>query len=264
MADQSCFGTYVIRGHAVEPFWDWVASWARCADMPSDLGYSDDGFVLPPLDVRKLVVGVDVIADREQGTLFRMPKMSATSVHEEKRRTARARAEAIARLVAAEPNEQWLLWTDTDYEAAELKKAIPESVEVSGKTKDELKEQIPLDFVDGKIRVLLSKSKIFGLGMNFQSCARVAYIGPSFSYEQFYQSLRRVHRFGQKRHVHAYVCLATTEVDVWDVIQHKANEHDTMKRAMRDAMRRAQQKESRTVSYLPTHIGRIPQWLKTA
>jgi hypothetical protein len=261
MPDQSSFGTYVIRGHAVESFWNWVASWARCAETPSDIGYADDGFILPELSIERRIVDVDVTHERGE-TLFRIPEMSATSVHKEKRRTSSARAQEIARLVAAEPGEQWLIWTDTNYEAEALAEAIPEVVEVSGDDSDEIKEARLLGFVDGSVRTLLTKSKIAGFGLNLQNCARMAFVGPSFSYEAFYQNVRRAWRFGQTRPVKVYITLATTEVHVWDVVSRKAEGHSRMKDAMRAAMFRAQQRESAKVQYVAEHMGSLPTWLR--
>lgn len=264
LPDTSSFGTYELKGHAVVPFWDWVASWARAAGSPADLGFDQAGFDLPPLDVVQEVVGVDVTADRADGHLFRIPDMSATGVHQEKRRTAGARAQRVADLVAAEPGEQWLIWTDTDYEAAELVARIPEAREVRGGDSDEQKEDGLLGFASGKYRILITKPKLAGFGMNWQNCARVAFVGPSFSYEQFYQAVRRSWRFGQTRAVRAHVVLAATEKHIWDVVSRKADGHDEMKTQMFAAMRRAQAKaEKRRSEYRPLHNAALPPWLKT-
>lgn len=264
LPDTSSFGTYDLKGHAVVPFWDWVASWARAAGSPADLGFEQIGFDLPALDIVQEVVDVDVTTDRADGHLFRIPDMSATGVHQEKRRTAAARAQRVADLVAAEPGEQWLIWTDTDYEAAELMPRIPDAVEVSGGDSDERKEDRLLGFAAGKYRVLVTKPKLAGFGMNWQNCARVAFVGPSFSYEQFYQAVRRVWRFGQARPVRAHVVLAATEKHIWDVVSRKAGGHDEMKTQMFAAMRRAQAKhEKRRADYVPKHKARVPNWLRT-
>ena len=124
--------------------------------------------------------------------------MSATSYHAEKRLTAVDRAKKTA-LIASESNDQYLVWCDTNYEADELKKLIPDAVEVRGSDKNEFKEQSAKDFKSGKIRVLISKPKMFGYGLNFQNCHNIIFCGLSFSYESFYQALKRVLRFGQDR-----------------------------------------------------------------
>lgn len=258
-------GVYRLKGHGAAAFWDWVASWARAAENPTDLGYPDDArYVLPELRTHHHVVDVDVTEGRTDGALFRVPDMSATAVHAEKRRTARRRAAKVAELVAAEPAEQWLIWTDTDYEAEELMAVLPaDAVEVAGSDSDAAKEDGLLGFADGKHRILVTKSRIAGLGMNWQNCARVAFVGPSFSYEAFYQSVRRVWRFGQTRPVDVHVVMATTESHIWDVVSRKAGDHSVMKREMRAAMLRAHAKQSPVLGYQPKHQGRLPQWLVT-
>jgi hypothetical protein len=263
LPDTSTAGNYRLKGHAVVPFWDWVTSWARCAGKPSDVGHSDDGFVLPELHVHEHVVDVDQLDDRGD-QLFRMPEMSATSFHREKRRTAADRARAVAATVRAEAAEQWLIWTDTDYEADALTECLPEAVDVRGGATARAKEKALLDFADGAIRVLVTKPKLAGMGMNFQQCARVAFVGPSFSFEQYYQAVRRVWRFGQTRPVHGHVFMGASEAAVWAVVRRKADGHETMKQEMFAAARRAVMRESRTLSYQPRHRAQLPGWIRTA
>jgi hypothetical protein len=200
LPDTSTFGTYRLKGHAIEAFWNWVASWARCLGRPSDLGTqcSDDGYVLPGLEIVPEPVGVDVVSGRETGALFRAPTLSATQLHKEKRITAPARAARVAELVAAESAEPWLVWCDTDYEADALTAAIPDAVEVRGSDSIDKKEEALVGFASGAVRVLVTKPAIAGFGLNFQHCARQAWVGPTFSFERFYQGVRRSHRFGQR------------------------------------------------------------------
>lgn len=259
--DTSTFGTYRLKGHAVRDFWDWVISWGRCVGKPSDLGYDDAGFALPPLDVRHVEVPVDITDDRG-GMLFRLPELSATNVHAEKRKTAPQRAAKVAELVAAEPDEPWLVWCETDYEADALLAAIPEAVDVRGSQSVEVKEQRLMDFAAGRIRVLVTKPSLAGFGLNFQHCARVAFVGVSYSYEQLYQAIRRCWRYGQKRPVLAYVVLAATEHAVLDAVLEKQAAHEAMKRSMFEAMRRATARESRKAPYLPSHRAPLPAWLR--
>lgn len=261
--DTSTFGTYRLKGHAIVPFWDWVASWARCVGRPSDLGkrFSDEGYVLPALQVDKHALEVDVTTGRGE-QLFRAPDLSATSVHREKRLTVGARAAKVAELVRAEPDEQWLIWCETDYEADALVAALPEATDVRGTDTLEQKTTALLGFATGVVRWMITKPKIAALGLNFQSCAHVAFVGPTFSFEQYYQAIRRVWRFGQRRPVRAHVVMAQTEIEVWSVLLRKAADHDAMKASMFEAMRRAQAKsEERAVDYDPQHVGRLPAWL---
>jgi len=159
--DTSLFGNYRLKGHAEAPFWDWVCSWARCVTKPSDLGYSDDGYVLPELSMHRHVVDVDVRNGRGEN-LFRVPDLSATSVHREKRLTAPARAATIGALVALEYREPWLVWCDTDYEADALTAVISGATEVRGSDSLESKERALMGFVDGSVRVLVTKPGIAG------------------------------------------------------------------------------------------------------
>ncbi len=264
VADQSGMGKYRIRGHAVDAYWDWVSSWARCIGKPSDIGpYSDDGYIMPELRVHTHQVDVDLTVGRAAGHLFRAPDMSATSLHREKRISVDARAAKVAELVTSEPGEQHLVWCETDYEADALKAVLPDATEVRGSHKFEAKERAALGFADGTVRVLIAKPKMFGYGMNWQNCARVHYVGASYSYEMFYQSVRRCWRFGQRRPVDAHVVMATTEVDVWARMQEKARQHETMKGHMFEAMRRARERvEARYRAYDPRVSGKLPAWLK--
>ncbi len=264
LPDTSTFGTYRLKGHGIVPFWDWVASWAVCLGKPSDMGYSDEGYNLPTLRHIPHTIDVDVTSDAA-GELFRTPDMSATGLHKEKRRTAEARAREVARLVAAEPDEQWLIWCETDYEADALVEVLPAgAVEIRGSHRREVKEQAALDFVDGAIRILVSKSSIFGYGLNFQRCARIAFVGTSYSYEAFYQAVRRCWRFGQRRPVDAHVVMASTEAAVWSVLNTKRDGHDEMRAQMSAAMQRARAKASPRLPYAPARAMRIPEWLRSA
>ena len=261
IADQSEMGRYRLKGYAVESFWSWVASWSRCASRPSDLGYSDEGFDLPPLEVIRHSVDTDLREGAADGELWRVPDTSATAIHREKRLTAKNRAEAVADIVAAEPGERWVIWCDTDYEADALMRCIPEAVEVRGSMSADEKERKLVDFSEGRIRVLVSKPRICGFGMNWQDCARTAFVGLSFSYEQFYQAVRRFWRFGQQRPVHAHVVMASTEESIMRAVDRKAKDHAAMKAGMVSAMRRAVESRGVKLGYEPKRAARLPEWL---
>lgn len=261
-------GTWRLKGHGVRPFWDWVASWARCVSKPSDLGFSDDGFDMPALRMHRHFVTADRMTGQGQekdgqGHLFRMPDMSATSVHVEKRLTCIARAEKVAGIVAAEPNEPWTVWVETDYDADAVMAAIPGAVEVRGSMTPEQKEDRLTDFTRGNVRVLVTKASIAGFGLNWQHCARTVFAGMSFSYEAFYQAVRRHWRFRQTRPVDCHVVFADTEAAIWDVVSRKAGDHDAMKREMMLAMSRAHRAETRLHSYQPQKLALLPAWVNT-
>lgn len=261
-------GTWRLKGHGVRPFWDWVASWARCVSKPSDLGFPDDGFDMPELRMHRHLVKADRLTGRGhekdgQAHLFRMPDMSATSVHVEKRLTCQARAEMVASIVAAEPNEAWTVWVETDYDADAIMAAIPGAVEVRGSMTAEQKEERLTAFTTGAIRVLVTKASIAGFGLNWQHCARTVFAGMSFSYESFYQAVRRHWRFRQTRPVDCHVVFADTEAAIWDVVSRKAGDHDTMKSEMTQAMSRAHRTETRLHSYQPQKLASLPAWVRS-
>jgi hypothetical protein len=188
-------------------------------------------------------------------------------MHEIKRQTAGERAE-IAAALAMSNAEPWVLWVDTDYEADALWKYLkgaPGVAEVRGSMPVEQKEKTLAGFLDGSVRVLISKSSITGFGLNWQHCAHTAFVGRSFSYESWYQAVRRFWRFGQKRDVNVHIVVALGEESIGAVIDRKAGDHDDMKQAMRAAMLRATGRESAVkVPYLPTHQGKLPSWLSAA
>jgi len=229
--DTMNMGTYRLKKYAVSDFWRWVSTWATAISKPSDYGYSDDGFTLPELRIHEHVVDVDLLTGAEE-TLFRMPEMSATSYHKERKLSAGPRAEQLARVI--DSDSQWLIWVDTDYDADAVTEAIPGCAEVRGSDKPEWKEQAAIDFVDGKIRVLVAKPKIYGFGLNFQNCHNVVFFGLSFSFESFYQSVRRVWRYGQKSAVDVHVIIGENERHIVSVVKHKQQ----LFRDMQDNMNR--------------------------
>ena len=251
-----------LKRHGIVPFWDWISSWSRCVSQPEDMGYQTNGFALPSLSIIPHIVNVDATADSGD-FLFRMPGISATSIHTERRLTAAARADAVAEIVNAEPDESFLVWCDTNYEADELVRSLPGAVEIRGNMTNEMKEERLLAFADGQIRCLLTKPKIAGFGMNWQHCARVIFAGMSYSYESFYQAVRRCWRFGQKRPVKVWCVMGQTETHAWGIVQEKADAHDEMKVEMLAATRRAAGSGDRNrVPYHAGHTGRLPGWLR--
>lgn len=260
IADQTEMGRYRLKRHGIKPFWSWVASWARCVGKPSDLGHSDEGFQLPPLNVHQHIVQTDMTAGAE-GMLFRIPDVSATAIHTEKRLTANDRAQRIAELVRAEPNEPWMIWVETDYDADAIMALLPEAIEVRGSMKPEVKEERLDGFTRGDIRILVSKPSIAGFGLNWQHCARTAFVGLSFSYEMFYQAIRRFWRFGQQRPVECHIAMAETETVIWNTIQRKKADHEAMKAEMFEAMRREVLVKTVKNDYQPTQAARLPSWL---
>jgi len=252
-------GAYRLKGHATESFWQWVASWSRCATLPSDLGGDDTGYVLPEIDRHIHEVKADRSADTD-GLLFRIPEMSATSFHHEKRLTLRQRCERAAEL--ATHDKPVTMWCETNEESALLAKLIPDAREVRGDMSPELKEQLLLGFADGDFRVIVTKPKLAGFGVNWQHCAHAVFASISFSYEQHYQAVRRSHRFGQTERVRNDIVISDTESQVWSIVQRKSVDHDTMKSEMSKAMKSAQQDSELRVAYGERDNLQFPEWIK--
>jgi len=262
ITDQREAGSYRLKGHAVKSYWNWVTSWARCIGKPSDMGdYSDAGYDLPPLCEHRHFASVDIVDGRGDGQLFRQPELSATSIHKELRQTSEERARMVADLVRSEPSESWVVWVETNYDADAVKAVLPEAVDVRGSMKPADKCARLLNFTDNG-GVILTKPGIAGMGLNWQHCARQVFNGLSFSYERYYQAIRRCWRFGQERPVEVHVVLAKTQASIWGVIDRKSGDHSAMKDEMFAASRRAASREARTDPYQPTHKATIPKWLK--
>lgn len=227
-------GDWRLKKHAEVQFWEWVASWAACIGKPSDIGYDDDGYALPSLNLETITVDVDETAHDGSDELFKHATLSATTMHKELRETADERAQAVADMVN-ESDETWIVWCNTNVEADALMARIPDAVEVRGSDKSAKKESVARDFTDGKIRVLVSKSSIFGYGMNWQHCHNVAFVGLSYSFEDFYQALRRSYRFGQTKEVNAYIVQARTEGAILATVKRKMQQHEEMQQQMKIA-----------------------------
>lgn len=238
ISDQSTMGGYRLKGHATADFWRWVASWARAATLPSDLGGDDTGFILPPLRYEIHGVSTDLTEDTG-GILFRIPDQSATSIHREKRLTLADRV-ARAAEIANSAEGAVIVWCETNDESAALAKAIPDVIEVHGSMKPDEKEAALDAFTFGERRVVVSKPKLAGFGLNWQHARTVIFASISHSYEQHYQAVRRAWRFGQTEPVTAHIVLADTERPIWANVRRKAEDHDRMKAAMARAMVEAQ------------------------
>ena len=223
-----------LKGHARRDFWRWVCSWAVMLRKPSDLGFSDEGFDLPPLEWREHLVECDAYAS---DALFDFESPSMIDRRRIRKGSIEARVAKAAALVAAEPDEPWILWCDLNDESSALADAIPGAVEVSGSDTNEHKTRALLGFARGEIKRLVTKPSIAGHGMNWQTCARMAFVGLSDSYEQLYQASRRCWRFGQKRPVQVHIITAEGEGAVLHNVRRK--ESDAM--AMGEEMAREAQ-----------------------
>lgn len=250
-----------LKGHAEAAFWQWVASWAVMVRKPSDLGYDDGAFGLPPIEYHQHTVAAEWSADY----LFPVEAQSLQERQQARRDSLKARIDLCAELVNGS-KEQWLLWCGLNDESKSLADSIPDAVEVTGSDTDKHKESTPLQFVDGNIRVLVSKPKIFGFGMNFQHCAHAAFVGLSDSWESVYQATRRVWRFGQMRPVHIHFITGELEGAVVRNIQRKEKQAAEMADSMLGYMRQINTAEihgtvRETINYSPNKAMEIPAWL---
>lgn len=195
-----------LKGHAQSEFWRWMCSWAVMLRKPSDLGYDDNGFILPEMNVHHIMVRAEASGD----FLFPMPAASLQERIQARRDTIAQRAKACADLINGN-RQPWLIWCNLNAESEQLTKRIDGAVEIRGSDKPDDKSARMMGFTTGDITRLVTKPSIAGFGMNWQHCANVAFVGLSDSYEQFYQATRRCWRFGQTQPVNVYVITADTE-----------------------------------------------------
>jgi len=222
-------GNYRLKAHGESDFWRWVSSWAVSLRRPSDIGeFSDAGYVLPELSINTDTVD----AAPPSGYLFHIGEtLSATDIHDVKRKSAKSRAEKVAEFVNRS-DDQCIVWCDTNYESEEVRKALPDAVEVKGGDSDKKKEDDLLGFVEGKFKVLITKPTVAGYGMNFQQCHRAAFVGLSYSFENLYQALRRIYRFGQSKSVDCLIVESEAESGIRGVVMSKVRKHEEMQDRM--------------------------------
>jgi len=250
-----------LKGHAESAFWKWVASWAVMIRKPSDLGYEDKGFALPPITYHQHTVAAEWSADY----LFPVEAQSLQERNGARRDSLAARVKLAAELINGS-SEAWIAWTNLNDESKSLAKAIPDAVEVTGADSNEHKEQSALRFVDGKIRALVSKSSIYGFGMNMQHCHNAAFVGLSDSWESVYQATRRIWRFGQTQPVNIHFITGELEGAVVRNIERKEKQSREMAEAMLGHMREINAAEihgtiRETENYIATERVRTPSWL---
>jgi DNA modification methylase len=220
-----------LKGHAERGFWAWVRTWAVCLSKPSDMGYDDAGYNLPPLRLHESVIDVDQRMARQAGMLFAFEATTLAEQREVKKSTMAERCERAAALVNAD-GEQWLVFCDLNDESALLTKLIPGAIEVTGSDSAEHKESAILGFADGTHRVVVSKSSIIGFGVNLQNCANMVFVGADHSYEKFHQTIRRCWRFGQQRPVNVHLVRTSADGRVAHNLERKRLEHEAMVKGM--------------------------------
>ena len=214
---------YRFRGHAAEPFWRWVCSWARSCRKPSDLGFEDEGFDLPPLKENEHKIGTGYV---KPGEFFTMPAVTMQEQRQERRVTIQERCEAVASKVGEESGPS-VSWCHLNSEGDLLAKLIPDALQVAGSMPMEQKEERLLAFQNGTLKRLVIKPQIGAFGLNWQHCNRITTF-PSHSYEQYYQAVRRCWRFGQKHPVTVDIFTTEGEIKVLQNLKRKAVQVDNM------------------------------------
>lgn len=197
-----------LKGHGKKEFWKWVASWAALVRKPSDLGYDDWLYTLPPLSV--LEHHVEVVGADTGGMLFPMEALTLSERRGARKASIDYRVKECADKVNAD-NLPWVVWCDLNAEGDALRAAIPGAVEIRGADDADTKEKRLLDFAAGRIRVLITKPSIAGFGLNWQHCSRMAFVGVTDSFEAYYQAIRRCWRFGQKSPVEVHIFASERE-----------------------------------------------------
>jgi hypothetical protein len=220
-------GKWRIKGHAVNTFYKWVASWSIMLTSPADIGFDGSKYILPSLNY----LDIQIKTKQREGSLFNDVAVSATNFNQELRITKVDRMDKVAEIVNGS-KENFIIWIKQNEEGELLKKLIPDAVEVSGSDDNEYKEKMLLGFADNKFRVLITKAKIAMYGLNYQNCANQVFASLDFSFEALYQSIRRSYRFGQDKSVNIYLVTTDTMQNVVESIKRKQTQFELMQKQM--------------------------------
>lgn len=254
-----------LKGHAREAFWRWVVSWGALIRKPSDLGFDDSAYALPPLHVHEHTVETEMAVN---GMLFAMEAQTLSERREARKSSLADRVNDCASIVNADA-DPWIVWCDLNAESDALCKAIPGAVEIRGADDVDTKESRLQDFAAGKIRVLVTKPSIAGWGLNWQHCNRMAFVGVTDSFEAYYQAVRRCWRFGQKRPVHVHIFASEAEGAVVSNLKRKERDALAMAEALsaetHDAVMAEVVGASRQTNiYNADRAVIVPDWLRSA
>ncbi len=258
-----------LKGHAVAHFWRWLCTWGVVVRRPSDLGFADGDFALPPLRIHEERIRVGHEQAQKAGMLFAPDARTLNEQRAIRRATVDERTAIACRLASEHPGEPLLVWCEYNREADSVEAAIPDAVQIAGSDSPEVKRDRLIAFSEGRIRVLVTKPSIAGFGLNWQHCRRMMFVGPSHSYEQTYQAIRRCWRFGQTDAVHVHIATADTEMAVVQNYRRKeadaarlgaevvAHTQEHMETELGLAM------ERRWNPYTPDRRLTVPEWLVT-
>lgn len=266
------FMKYRLKGHAQGAFYEWLASWAIACRHPRDLGFRQDGYDLPPLSIHDHLIETGWTAD---GELFTPRLEGITQRASVRKDTLDARVRAAIDLICSEPGEQWIVWTGRNDESTAMAEGVADALpgatvaEVVGADDADYKAEQLAAFAAGDVQVLVTKPSIAGAGLNFQTCARMVFVGLGDSYEQYYQAIRRCWRFGQGRPVDVHIVVSDAEA----VIVQNVRAKESVARATTDGLIAAIAAENRRElyagtskgdSYEPTRTLTLPDWIRSA
>jgi hypothetical protein len=212
-----------IKGHAQDKFWRFINTFSLMFSRPSDIGFSDEGYELPPLKF----IERSIETEKREGMLFNSVAVGASNFASEVRLSRIQRLSEVVKIVR-ESDESFVIWVEQNADAEYLRKQIPEIIEVQGKDKDEWKKDKLLGFANDEFRLLLTKTKIAGYGLNWQNCHNMIFASPDFSFEKLYQAIRRMLRFGQQHAVNAYLMVTDTMQNVITSMERKERQHRLM------------------------------------
>lgn len=251
-----------LKGHAEQDFWRWLCTWAVNIRKPSDLGYADGNFKLPPLQLHEHVVDTHQPMD---GYLFALP---ASTLQERRQARSSSLNERVAQAaeLANSHDEPLVAWCNLNNESTALAKAINGAVELTGSDSDERKEEVLRGFADGTFKRIVTKPTIAGFGLNWQHCHNQVFVGLSDSYEQFYQAIRRCWRFGQTKTVNAHLVISSLEGAVLANLKRKEADAARMAEEMVKHMADISSKEIRGLvrdeaKYQPSTEIKLPKWI---
>lgn len=252
-----------LKGHSERAFWDFVSTWALMITTPSDIGFSDEGYVLPPLNI------IDVYIETPQrgnGMLFNDIAISATDFNKELRATKQYRLDKAIEIANAS-KENFIIWISHDDEGVYLREHIPDAIEVKGSDSKSFKREHLLGFAQNKFRVLITKLKIASMGMNYQNCHNQIFASLDFSFEKTYQGIRRSYRFLQKNEVNCYLIVTDTMQNVRSTILRKQKQFEYMQKQMSRATNRNKNNEKsyngKNKSIVKTKKITLPTWITT-
>lgn len=232
-------GEWRLKHHAQGSFYEWVSEWAECVSSPADLGYDSSSHILPKLNEKIHTIKFDDFVYGSNNTLFTFNECNATTLGRNKKDSLDKRIDKFTDEILSENTTPHILWVDTNIESEQSYQAITKkfphliALEIKGSDTPQYKAETLNGFSENKIDVLITKSSIAGMGMNFQNACNMSFLGLNYSYEKYYQAVRRMYRFGQKKEVNVNIILADSESSIWDVLQKKKKSHEEMKENMK-------------------------------